>query len=69
VIIYIPFANRVRCCWRPVTAAHVSDSLYRILEAKPDDEEWQIATGRIVYCEQQSFCDDFEALVAVGTVP
>jgi hypothetical protein len=47
----------------------VSDSLYRILEAKPDDEGWQFATGRIVYCEQQSFCDDFEALVAVGTVP
>jgi hypothetical protein len=68
MVIYIPAVDRGCWCWRPVLAARVSDGLYRIVEAKPEEEEWQFSTGRVVYCERQSFGDDFEALVAMGTV-
>ena len=50
-----------------MAAEHVAGNSYRILDAKPRNEDWLFATGEVVRCEMQCFPDDFEALVAVVT--
>lgn len=43
-------------CWRPVSAEHIRDDVYRIVGEPPDpeDEKWEYLPGAFVRCRQQT---------------
>jgi hypothetical protein len=42
--------------WRPVSAEHIRDDIYRIVGEPPDpeDEKWEFLPGELVRCRQQA---------------
>ena len=65
VTIYIPLLNEGTDCWRPVEAEQIGTNSYRILQIKPDDEEWPIGAGDIVTCKLRRFSDGSEGLTVI----
>jgi hypothetical protein len=51
--------------WRPVKASSLSDSRYVIQGPAPGDEHWQFLPGTPVACEQHTFKDGTQGLVAI----
>lgn len=51
--------------WRPVSAEHIRDNIYKITETPPDNaEKWQFACGDNVCCQDKRFSDGKSGLVA-----
>jgi hypothetical protein len=44
-------------CWRPVSAVHVSEDSYRIVDPVPEGEAWLFQPGEVVRCKQREFSD------------
>src|SRR5262245_2986956 len=44
--------------FRPVTAQHVQDDLYRIIDAPPEDETWEFKQGDTVRCRHRQLSGD-----------
>jgi hypothetical protein len=44
-------------CWRPVSAEHVSEDLYRIVDVVPEDEIWLFQPGEVVRCKERQFSE------------
>ena len=55
-------------CWRPVSAEHLSENIYRIVDTVPEGETWLFQPGEVVRCEQREFSDGF-GLTAYESVP
>ena len=56
--------------WRPVSAEHIRDEVYRIVGEPPDpeDEKWEFLLGELVRCRQQTLSGGI-SLVAYEAVP
>jgi hypothetical protein len=65
--VYVPLFNEGTPVWRPVDAEHLGDDRYRIVQEKPKDEDWPVASGQIVQCTPHRFADGTVGLVV--TVP
>jgi Alanine racemase, C-terminal domain len=51
--------------WRPVSAEHIRDNIYKITATPPvNTEKWQFACGDTVCCQEKSFSDGKTGLVA-----
>ncbi len=66
--IYVSLLNEGTDCWRPVTAEHVSEDLFRIADSQPEDEEWQFKPGQVVLCQPHTFQDGSRGLVAFESI-
>jgi ClpX C4-type zinc finger len=44
--------------FRPVTARHLHDDLYRIIDAPPEDEVWEFEQGDTVRCRRRQVSGD-----------
>ncbi len=53
--IYVYLLDEGTDCWRPVSAEHLRDDVYRIKGEPPDpeDEKWEYLPGAVVRCRQQ----------------
>jgi hypothetical protein len=53
--IYVYLLDEGTDCWRPVSAEHIRDDVYRIVGEPPDpeDEKWEYLPGAVVRCRQQ----------------
>ena len=61
--IYIALRDEGTQVWRPVSAAHLRDDIYRILEQPSADEHLEFVAGEFVRCRQQTFADGQTGLV------
>ena len=53
--IYVELLDEGTKCWRPVSAEHISDDVYRVLDFVPEGEVWSFQPGDVVRCiERQS---------------
>ena len=59
VYVYLP--DEAVDVWRPVSAAHIREDVYRVLgEAPGPDERWEFLPGQLVRCRlQQLFEGEF----------
>ena len=64
VQIYIALLDEGTPVWRPASAAHLRDDIYRIIQQPSPDERWEFVTGELVHCREQSFADGQRGLVA-----
>ena len=62
--IYVELLEEGTPCWRPVEAVHLGSDLYRIVGAKPQDEDWSFSTRDIVRCKMKTFQAESPELVA-----
>jgi hypothetical protein len=53
--IFVELVNEGTECWRPVEAEQLSDSTFRIIGAKPEDEIWKFDCGDVVRCKLRQF--------------
>ena len=51
--IHIPLLNEGTDVWRPASAEHIQDDVFRIVGEAPPDEKWQFTPGEVVRCRQQ----------------
>jgi hypothetical protein len=51
--IYVPLLDEGTDVWRPVSAEHVREDVYRIVGEDPEDERWRFSSGQLVRCRQQ----------------
>jgi hypothetical protein len=61
--IYIELLDEGTPVWHPVSAAHLRDDIYRILEQPSADEHLKFVVGEFVRCRQQTFADGQIGLV------
>ena len=63
--IYVYLLDEGIDCWRPVSAEHIRDDVYRIVSEPPDpeDEKWEYLPGAVVRCRQQKLSEG-DSLVA-----
>jgi NAD(P)H-flavin reductase len=63
--VYVFLPDEAVDVWRPVSAEHIRDDVYRIVGEPPDpeDEKWQFQPGQHVRCRLQQL-DEGEFLVA-----
>ena len=67
--IFISLIGEGADVWRPVTAEHVHDEVYRITGSPADDTEtWQFIAGDIVRCREHTFSGGERGLVAYERV-
>jgi len=64
--IYVYLINEGVDVWRPVSAEHMGDAIYRIVSSNenPDGEDWEFQTGQVVRCECRTLSEG-QSLVAV----
>jgi hypothetical protein len=55
-------------CWRPVSAEHLFENTYRIVDSVPEGETWLFQRGDVVRCKQREFSDG-SGLPACESVP
>jgi hypothetical protein len=51
--VHIPLLDEGTGVWRPASAEHIQDDVFRIMGEAPKDEKWQFAAGEVVRCPQQ----------------
>ena len=51
--IYVPLLDEGTDVWRPASAEHIREDLYRIVGEAPEDEQWKFSPGQLVRCRQQ----------------
>ena len=63
--VYVSLLDEGVDVWRPVSAEHIRDDVYRIVGESPDpeDEQWQFLPGQHVRCRLQQL-SEAECLVA-----
>lgn len=62
--IFIPCRVKGVNARRPVQATLEFDDIYRIISAKPSDEQWQFLTGEMVRCKEQKLLGGRVGLIA-----
>jgi hypothetical protein len=65
IYVYLPQENVD--VWAPVTAEHIRDDVYRILDCRGEDEAVEFRKGSAVRCRWQELSDG-QALVAYEEV-
>ncbi len=55
--IFVEVVGEGTQCWRPVEAEQLSDSSFRIIGSKPEDEIWKFDRGDVVRCKPHPFHD------------
>ena len=67
--VYVSLLDEGVDVWRPVTAEHIRDDVYRIAGEPPDpeDENWEFLPGQLVRCRQHTLSGD-SSLVAYEAV-
>jgi hypothetical protein len=56
--IYVPLLDEGIDVWRPASAEHISDDVYRITGEPLEDETWKFSRGQVVRCRQQVLSGD-----------
>jgi hypothetical protein len=51
--IYVPLLNEGTDVWRPASAEHIRENVYRITGEAPEGEQWKFSPGQLVRCRQQ----------------
>jgi hypothetical protein len=51
--IYVPLLEEGTDVWRPTSAEHITEDVYRITGEAPEDERWKFSCGQLVRCRQQ----------------
>jgi hypothetical protein len=64
--VYVALVGEAVDVWRPVAAEHVTGDAYRLCGPVPEDEVWEFQPGEVVRCEERSFDDGTQGLVAAG---
>lgn len=66
VIIYVFLLDEGVDVWRPISAVHLQDDVYRIVAQPYDqtDEKWQFEPGDTVICRPMKSEDGEDMLVA-----
>ena len=62
--IYIALLDEGTPVWRPASAAHLRDDIYRIIQQPSVDDRWEFVAGEHVRCREQAFADGQRGLVA-----
>ncbi|HEU0266819.1 MAG TPA: hypothetical protein VFQ70_04280 [Candidatus Saccharimonadaceae bacterium] len=62
--IYVALLDEGTSVWRPASAAHLRDDIYRIVQQPSADERWEFVSGESVRCREQAFADGRRGLVA-----
>jgi hypothetical protein len=68
VLVYVALLGEGTEVWRPVAAAPVSATVFRLLGTVPEEESWQFPSGSNVRCVSHVFSDGEPGLVAVEAV-
>ena len=63
-IVHVALLGEGTVVWRSAQANHVQGSVYELLGAIPEDEQWQFNPGQLVECEEQVFSGGKPGLVA-----
>ena len=63
-LVHVELLGEGTLVWRPVQARHVHGSIYELVDAVPDGEEWAFQPGQFVECETQEFTGGGSGLVA-----
>ena len=61
--IHVPLLDEGTDVWRPASAEHIKEDVYRITGKVPEDEQWKFSPGQLVRCRQQKL-SDADCLVA-----
>jgi hypothetical protein len=56
--IYVHLPEEGADVWRPVSAQHRHDDLYRLADAPPEDEVWEFKQGDTVRCRRRQVSGD-----------
>ena len=64
-VVYVALLNEGTDVWRPVAAEQVGPHDFRLLDSRPEGEEWQFSPGTVVSCEPRTFSGGATGLVAV----
>ena len=68
-IIHVYLLDEGVDAWRPASAEHIRDDIYKITGTPPNDtEKWEFNQGDIVRCRQKKFDDGKSGLVAYEKV-
>jgi len=51
--IYVPLLDEGTDVWRPASAEHIRDDVYRITSEPSEDEYWKFSAWQLVRCRQQ----------------
>lgn len=67
-IIYVEVQERSIKIWNPLLATHMHKDCYRVLEPNPDPdhEYWQFEAKDVVRCENYTFSEGEDGLIAVA---
>jgi hypothetical protein len=63
--VFVALLNEGTEVWRPVPAAHIRGTVYKLGGSVPEDEEWQFLPGQFVECENKTFSGGTTVLVAI----
>jgi len=65
VTIYVYLLDEGTDVWRPASADHIRDDIYRITGTPPNDtERWEFLPGEIVRCKNQTLGSGETRLIA-----
>jgi hypothetical protein len=62
--IYVALVEEGLTCWRPVSATHLQEDVYRISDQIDDGETLEFLPGETVRCKQHTFPDGVTGLLA-----
>ena len=66
--IYVALLNEGTDVWKPVTAEHLHDDVFRVIGSMPEDEQWAFPPGSVVSAARKVFRDGSYGTVAVALV-
>ena len=66
IFVLVPLVDEGTTCYRPVRAECVGDSVFRLIDEQPDDEEWKFRRGDLVNAKEMELSDGELHLVAHG---
>lgn len=61
-VIHVYLPDELVDVWAPVTAEHVHDDIYRIIDCRGEDDAVQFGKGRLVHCRRQVMSGDGDKL-------
>lgn len=61
--VYVSLLDESVDVWRPVSAEHIREDVYRLVGEAPEIEKWEFPPGELVRCRQQQLAEG-EVLVA-----
>lgn len=66
VRIYVALLNEGTDVWRPLSAVHIRNDVYRITGLPAADEMVEFTAGDIVRCQERRFTEGERQLVAIA---